>query len=337
MMGHRGPEIRGLMEELQVGLRALFRTESPVFVSTSSATGLMEAAIRNGVSGRVLCLVNGAFSQRFANIAEACGKKVDVERVPWGDRHDPAVLERRVARGRYDAVTVVHSETSTGVLQPLEELARVVGQHPNTLLLVDSVTGLGGAPVETDRWALDFVLTGSQKALALPPGLAFAVASSAMLERASTVPDRGLYFDLLAFVGNLEKLQTPNTPALSLLYALRAQLAWIEAEGVEERWERHARMARRCWSWVDALREERGVDVSVLAPEGSRSPTVTCITLPEGTSGTAVVATMKEKGWVIGAGYGKLKEEAIRIGHMGDHTEAELEELLEVLEEVIAP
>lgn len=336
MMGHRSAGMSELMESLQPGLRALFRTTRPVFVSTSSATGFMEAAIRNGSVKRVLSLVNGAFSGRFAEIGRACGREVEVLEVPWGGVHDPDAVGERLAGGGYDAVTVVHSETSTGALNPVEEIARVVRGASGAHLLVDSVSGLGGARVETDAWGLDFVLTGSQKALAVPPGLALGVASERLLERAATVPGRGAYFDLTEFARRMERYQTPNTPALSLLYALHEQLGRIGGEGVEARWERHARMAERCASWVDELRRERGLDVAVLAPEGRRSPTVTCVRLPEGVSGPTVVGRAREAGWVIGGGYGKLKETTIRIGHMGERTVEELDGLLEVLGEVLA-
>lgn len=335
MIGHRGPGIQDLMGEIQDGLKAVFLTERPVFVSSSSATGFMEAAVRNGGGGRVLSLVNGAFSQRFADIARSCGLEVDELAVDWGEAHDPGQVAERLATRHYDAVTVVHSETSTGVLNDLPALAGAVRASDGTLLLVDSVTGVGGAEMRTDDWGLDFVLTGSQKAMALPPGLAFAVASDRMMARAATAPAKGTYFDLQAFAKNLEKLQTPNTPALSLLYALQHQLLRIGRETVEGRWARHADMARRSWRWVEGMREEHGVALSVMAPSGYRSPTVTTVCLPEDIPGPAVVKGMRERGWVIGGGYGKLKEGSFRIGHMGDHTVDELDELLSVLEEVI--
>jgi predicted phosphoserine aminotransferase len=334
VIGHRGKELPVLMESLQEGLRDVFRTKGPVLVAASSATGLMEAAIRNGVRRSVLCLVNGAFSARFAEIARACGREVEVAEVPWGEAHDPAQVAERLAAGAYDAVTVVHSETSTGALNPIDALARVVRAAGDVHLLVDSVSGLGGAPVLTDDWALDLVLTGAQKAMALPPGLAFAATSERLMERAAALPDRGFYFDLVRFHDEMTRFQTPTTPAVTLLYALEAQLARMRSEGLEARWERHAAMARRCWAWVEELRQ-RGVDVGILAPEGARSPTVTCVTLPEGVRGPDVVGAVRERGWVIGGGYGKLKERAVRIGHMGEHDLPALEELLAVLEEVL--
>ena len=333
MIGHRGQAIEELIADLQSGLREVFVTERPVIISTSSATGLMEAAIRNGVeTGKVLSLVNGAFSQRFAEVAVACGREVDVWEVPWGGFHDPAGLAERLGGGEYDAVTVCHSETSTGVLQDLQGLAAVVADQERALLLVDSVTGVAGAEVQTDSWALDFVLTGSQKALALPPGLAFAVASEAMMARAESVPHRGVYFDLVSLMRSLESRQTPATPAISLMYALQMQLKRILDEGLDVRWKRHEAMRDRAIEWVD---ERAGSGISPFAPEGHRSPTITTIALPESLPGPVVVSRMRDRGWVIGGGYGKLKESTVRIGHMGDKTVEDLDRLLEDLGEVI--
>lgn len=336
VMGHRGAQVQALVKELQAGLGEVFCSRRPVILSTSSATGLMEAAIRNGVRGKVLCLVNGAFSGRFAEIARACGKEVDTLEVPWGAVHRAGEVADAVEGRGYDAVTLAHSETSTGALNPVRAIALAVREAaPATLAIVDSVTGIGGAVLRTDDWDLDFVLTGSQKALALPPGLSFAVASEAMMARANNVHDRGFYFDLVRFQSNLVKHQTPTTPALTLMYALQAQLRRIHAEGMEARWERHAAMAARCHEWVGELRTGAGVEVGVLAPAGGRSPTVTCVTLPRDRTGPEVAAAMRRRGWVIGAGYGKLKETTVRIGHMGDHTVDRLEPLLEALGEVL--
>jgi len=295
----------------------------------------MEAAVRNGARRRVLSLVNGAFSERFLHIARACGLETHALRVPFGAVHTPEIVADALKEREYDAVTVVHSETSTGALNPIAELARVVHAAGDVVLLVDSVTGIAGAPVETDAWELDFVLTGSQKALALPPGLAFAAARERVLERAASAPGRGIYFDLVEFDRYLAKHQTPNTPALSLFYALAAQLERIREETIEARWARHEAMARRCWSWVEEM-HARGTPLSVLAPEGFRSPTVTCIRLPEGTTGPAVTKALAARGYTIAPGYGDLKDATIRIGHMGDHTVSELDALLEELAGVLS-
>jgi len=334
MMGHRGADIQEFMRELQLGLKAVFFTERPVFVSSSSASGLMEAAVRNGAAKRVLALVNGAFSQRFGDIARSCSIEVDEIAVPWGETHDPAAVAVALAGGSYDAVTVVHSETSTGALNDLPAISAVVAEYRDTLLLVDSVTGCGGAELRTDAWGLDFVLTGSQKALALPPGLSFGVASEAMLRRSASMTGKGYYFDLIEFADNIDKLQTPSTPALSTMYALQVQLQHIMTETMEARWARHTTMAERTHAWVADMQSE-GVALRVMAPQGHRSPTVTAVALPGGMSGPSIVNEMKERGWVIGGGYGKLKDTSFRIGHMGDHTLDELNVLLAQLTEVV--
>lgn len=338
VIGHRGRELSSLLEDVDPRLRRLFRTSRPVYVSSSSATGLMEGGVRNGVRRRALSLVNGAFSGRFRDLVTDCGKEGESYEVPWGAAHDPQEVERWLRRGGFDAVTVVHSETSTGVLNPLEEIAAAVRAAESAtgeeiLLLVDGVTSVGGGLVEADAWGIDWLLTGSQKAMALPPGLAFGCASERMLARAATLPGRGQYFDLLEFDRYWSKHQTPTTPAVNLIYALVEQLRYIDEEGLDARARRHRRMAERTWQWAEDVGGRWGM--SVLAPEGARSPTVTAYVLPTELEAAAIVSRLKKNGYTIGAGYGKLKETTIRIGHMGDHTVAELDQLLVELEEAL--
>jgi len=336
VIGHRGTEMEALMARVQPRLRELFRTERPVYVSTSSATGLMEAAIRNCVRRRVLSLVCGAFSERFYKIAAACGKEADRVDVEMGETNEPASFRDALSGGGYDAITVVHSETSTGVLNPIAEIAKTVREtSPETLVLVDCVTSIGAARVESQEWELDFALTGSQKGMALPPGLAFGTASQRAFDASHEMPDRGLYFSFEAFETAVLKNQTPNTPASSLIFALDAQLARIESEGLEARWARHQAMAERTWRWVDEQHGRHDVHLSVLAAEGMRSPSVTCVRVPDGMSGVEITRRMADRGFTIASGYGKLRESTFRIGHMGDHTLDELEKLLENLAEVM--
>lgn len=337
MIGHRGRAMRELLERIDPTLRRMFGADRPVYISTSSATGFMETAVRNLGGKRVLCLVCGAFSERFYDIALACGLAADRLDVDWGLPNQPEQLRSALAEnpGRYDLVTVVHSETSTGVLNPVADLAAVVGAFDEVLLAVDGVSSVGGIPIEFDGWGVDFLLTGAQKALALPPGLAFAVASDRALERARSVSARGFYFDLVEFDARARAFSTTNTPAVSLLYALERQLQRIGAEGVPERFERHRRMAERTWQWVDWLADVSGESYRVLAPAGYRSPTVTAVSLPDGTGGARVVGDLAERGITIATGYGKMKDAAIRIGHMGDHTQDELEVVLAAIAETL--
>lgn len=335
MISHRGTGIQAIMREIDEALQAIFLTKRHVYLSTSSATGFMEAAILNSGRRKVLALVNGAFSERFATIGEACGLAVDRYEIPWGEAHDPEELRRRLRGGDYGTVTVAHSETSTSVLNDIRALAAVVREFDDVVIMVDSVSGFSAAEFRTDEWGLDFVLTGSQKALALPPGLAFGVASERMLERSKNSPNKGYYFDLEEFEANAREYQSPSTPALSVIYALQVQAKRILDEGLEVRWARHTAMAERTHAWVDEMRDA-GVPLSLVAPEGHRSPGVTAIRVPEGMSAADIVNAMAERGFVIGGGYGKWKSATFRIGHMGEHTVEGLNRLLAELTEALA-
>ena len=254
MLPHRGAEFEAMFGRIVDSLKPIFRTTRPVYVSTSSATGFMEMAVRCSPPGAILSLVNGAFSERFADIARSCDRDVTVLQANWGDVVSLDQVEEALRAKRYVALTVVHSETSTGALTPLEPLAKLARAH-DVLVLVDSVTGVAGAPVETDAWDLDVVLTGSQKALALPPGLAFAAVSERFLERASHATARGRYFDVLEFEQYAKKNQTPNTPAVSLLYATLFQCEQIARDGIEQRWARHSAMQQATREAILAQRE----------------------------------------------------------------------------------
>ena len=311
MVPHRGAECERLFEAVQPGLQELFGTKRTVILAASSATAMMEAGVRALPPGRILSLVNGAFSERFAQIAEACGRVVQRVEVAWGEVHRP----EQVAAQGFAGVTVVHSETSTGALQPLAKLREAAGDTP---LVVDSVSGLGAAPLEFDAAGLAFACSGSQKALALPPGLAFAV---------TTLEGTGdsFYLDVQRYL----KHQPPFTPALPQIYALEAQLRCVAEEGLEARFARHAAMAKRTCAWA----EQQGLEV--LAAPAHRSPSVTCIRARALPTGPDIAARVAERGYTIAAGYGKLREETFRIGHMGDQTLETLEALLEVCTDAI--
>jgi aspartate aminotransferase-like enzyme len=330
MIGHRGATFEEMFARIQSGLRHVFRTTRPVYVSSSSATGMMEASIRSAPPGSILSLVNGAFSERYAKIAAACSRDTEVLEVPLGQTFRLGEIEARLATKRYAAVTVVHSETSTGVLTDAHAVSDLAHRY-GVMCLVDSVTGIAGLPLEFDAWGMDFVLTGSQKALALPPGLAFAAASAEYVERAKVMSDRGIYFDIVEFEKFSRKHQTPNTPAIPLLYALDAQLEAIVTEGIERRWARHEAMRLETERWVAAC-AERGIGLAMFAPEGARSPTVSTIMLPEGVTASAMVKAVGVRGYTIGGGYGKVGERAFRIGHMGDHTVETLRGCLQACE-----
>jgi aspartate aminotransferase-like enzyme len=334
MIAHRGSAFEQLFERLQRGLRPLLKTERPVYINSSSATGMMESAIRCAPAGRILSLVNGAFSERFAHIASTCARDVDRYEVGWGQIHTIPQLEERLSMRKYTAITVVHSETSTGALNDVRAISDCAHHH-GAVCLVDSVSGFAGAELRFDEWKLDYLLTGSQKALALPPGLSFAVASPSFVDQANGSSARGVYFDLVELDAYARRNQTPSTPALSLFYALELQLKSIAAEGIEARWARHKAMAVRAQEWLANIADETGKRVVNIAPLGFQSPTVSTIKLPSDLPAETFTAAVAKRGIVVGSGYGKLKSSTFRIGHMGDHTIETLERCLSACSSVL--
>lgn len=335
VIGHRGKAFEGMFARIEAGLRDVFLTARPVYIGATSATGFMEMAVRNAPEGAILSLVNGGFSERFAKVAEACERRVERVVVPWGETFDLNMVDRALAAQQFAAVTVAHSETSTGVLTDVRAVAELAHKH-GAVALVDSVSGAGGAELTVDAWSLDFVFTASQKALALPAGLAFAVASPDYVERAKRVKDRGFYFDVVQYEAFAAKNQTPSTPATSLLYALEAQMGDIGREGIERRWERHAAMRDATIEWVSAVAERRGIDLGIIAAEGARSPTVTAVRLPSGMSAKEVREAVNKLGFTVGGGYGQLSDTTFRVGHMGDHSLDGLRRCLHACENAIA-
>jgi len=327
-IGHRSDEFRQLYASVVARLRRLLGTDLQVFLFTSSSTGVWEAAVRNCVRDRVLCCVQGAFSERWHRVAEANGKRADRLEVDWGRAIQAEAVDRALSGGAYDAITVVHNETSTGVINDLPAIARVMRGHPDVSFLVDVVSSLAGAPVEVDQLGIDVCLAGLQKALALPPGLAVASVSERAMEKAAGVANRGYYFDFLEMRKHAEKNQTPSTPAIPQIQALDAQLDSILDEGLERRHQRHASLAAIVQNWARSHFE-------LFAEEGHESPTVTCV---RNTRGIPVAKTNDELGRMgatISNGYGKLKEQTFRIAHMGDTQEWEIRGLLHSLSRIL--
>lgn len=325
MIGHRMPECAELIGRVETKLRSVFQTRARVLISASSGTGLWEAASRNCVRERALHCVSGAFADRWAKVSEANGKQVERLDVDWGRAVTAEMVAERLAGGGFDAVALAMNETSTGVLQPVEEIAAAVRAAPggeDIMILVDAVSGLSGAELRFDDWDLDVALTSSQKAFALPPGLAFCAVSERAMERAATVPNRGYYFDFLSLAKKLDADQTPATPAISLLFAADAQLDAMLAEGLEARFARHLAMRDLTLRWA----AERGL--SPFAEAGFESPTVTCIANEAGIDIGALNAYLRARGKILSNGYGPLKGRTFRIGHMGDWRPSDIEALL---------
>lgn len=334
MIPHRSAEFEDLFARLQNGLRDVFLTSRPVYIAASSGTGMMEAAVRALPSGPLLCLVNGAFSERFAHIAEMCGRTVDRYEEPWGSVHSLDRLESFLVKKDYRAITVCHSETSTGALNDIRAISDLA-HSKGVLCMIDSVSGMAGAELRFDEWKLDYVLTGSQKAFALPPGLAFAVASDQVVALAQRAEGRGVYFDIVEMEKFAQGNQVPATPAFSLMYALETQLDSIRREGIENRWRRHLDMLDATSQWLDQTAQRGTAGLANIVTAASRSPTVSTIRLPEGISGKAFVDKVADRGIRVAAGYGKLGPTTFRIGHMGDHTVGTLKNCFAACEEAL--
>ncbi|HEX6574586.1 MAG TPA: aminotransferase class V-fold PLP-dependent enzyme [Gemmatimonadaceae bacterium] len=335
MIPHRSADFEELFARLQDGLKSVFLTERPVFIAASSGTGMMEAGIRALPAGPVLSLVNGAFSERFAHIAEMCGREVDRYEEPWGSVHSLDRLDEMLASKKYMAITVCHSETSTGALNDIRAISDLA-HSKGVLCLIDSVSGAAGAEIRFDEWKLDYLLTGSQKSFALPPGLAFGVASQHMVELAKTAQGRGVYFDIAEMDRFAAENQVPATPAFSLMYGLEVQLEAMKKEGIENRWKRHREMLAATSAWVKESAQRTGVKWANIVEPEYRSPTVSTIRLPDHIAAKTFVERVKNHGVRVATGYGKLAGTTFRIGHMGDHTVETLQNCFAACEEAVS-
>ncbi|HEX4629395.1 MAG TPA: alanine--glyoxylate aminotransferase family protein [Chthoniobacterales bacterium] len=330
MIGHRSEAFRALYRSVHPRLQTLFGTNQPVFLSTSSAWGVMEASIRNLVSRRVLNCMCGAFSDKWLDVSRRCGKEAEPLQVDWGKPIEPAALDEKLATGDFDTVTLIHNETSTGVMNPLEEICAVARKYPDVALIVDSVSSFSAVPIPMDDLGIDVLLTGSQKALALPPGFSVFSVSEKGFSRASQQRDRGYYFDFLEFKKNQEDDMTPTTPSIAHIHALESKLDDIFTEGLTNRYERHARTNALVHDWV----RRRGFDF--FAEHGYRSKTLTCVKNTLGIDVPKLARDLREKHHlVIDPGYGKIKGKTFRLSNMGDETEETVGHLLACLDDAL--
>jgi aspartate aminotransferase-like enzyme len=324
-LGHRGKEYAQLHGETVGMLKKILFTEQNVFLFTSSASGVWEAAIRNCVDfdETVLCTCCGAFSDKWADVARDCGRDVDELKVEWGEAVTAEMIDEKLATGKYAAVTLVYSETSTGLMNPLYEVSEMMkGKYPDVLVFVDAVSAMVGLPLHFDRLGWDVVLASVQKAFAIPPGLAVAAVSNRALEKSKTVPGRGYYFDFQLFAKSAEKNQTPTTPNIPHIMALHYQCERLLKEGMENVWRRHKKMG-------DFVRDWAKENFALFCEEKYASNTLTTIQNTRGINVAEVISSIQKKhNTVFGNGYGKLKELTFRIAHMGDITLDELEELI---------
>ena len=331
MIGHRGQGFKDLLAKIQPQLQALLSTKQLVYLSTSSAWGVMEGAIRNLVSRKVLNCMCGAFSDKWFDVSKRCGKAAEALQVPWGSPIRAEQVDAKLAAGQFDALTLIHNETSTGVLSPLAEIAALKRKYSDVMFIVDAVSSLSAAKIEFDTLGIDVLLAGTQKALALPPGMALFTCSPAALAKAATIKDRGYYFDFVEFQKNAEQNMTPSTPSIGHVYALASKLEEMFSEGFEARYARHAKLAQMTRDW--AARH----GFTLFPEKGFESVTLTCLNNGAKPGGRVIDVAkfqklVKDEGFLIDGGYGKIKGTTFRISNMGDETEATMSQLYVALD-----
>lgn len=326
VFGHRSSDFVELYNSIQPRLQELFYTKDPVYLSTSSAWGVMEGSIRNLTHKKVLNICSGAFSDKWLDVSRRCGKEAEALQYEWGTPVAPEDVRKKLATGEFDSLTLIHNETSTGTMNPIAEIMEVVREFPDVISVVDSVSSFSAVKIDKDALGIDVLLTGSQKALAMPPGLALLSVSERARTRAATLPDRGYYFDFLEFHSNHLKGMTPSTPVIPLIFALRSKLDDIFAEGVEARYARHERLNKLVHSWM----ETHGLET--LPPRTHASKSLSCIKNRYDWDLPALNAYLKTHfKCVIDGGYGKIKGKTFRISNMGDETDETMNELLDNL------
>tara|TARA_Y100001934_G_scaffold170584_1_gene202487 strand:+ start:1020 stop:2114 length:1095 start_codon:yes stop_codon:yes gene_type:complete len=331
MIGHRSKDFQNLYAKVQPQLQELLATKQLVFLSTSSAWGMMEGALRNLCAKKVLNCMCGAFSDKWFDVAKRCGKEAEALKVDWGSPILPEQVDEKLASGEFDALTLVHNETSTGVMNPLADIAKLKKNYPDVMFIVDTVSSMTAVPTKFDELGIDLMLAGTQKAFALPPGMAVFVCSESAMKRAETLSDRGYYFDLLEFQKNAEKSMTPSTPSISHVYALSSKLDEFFEEGLEARYARHAKLSQMTRDWAT------NHEFKLFPEAGFESQTLTCLSNGAREGGKVVdvpelQSLMKQQGIQIDGGYGKIKGTTFRLSSMGDETEETMKHLYEVLD-----
>jgi aspartate aminotransferase-like enzyme len=324
-LGHRLKEYSQLHSETVQMLKNILFTEQNVFLSTSSASGIWEAAIRNcvGPDETLLATCCGAFSDKWADVAKSCGKNIEQLKVDWGKPITPEMVDGKLATGKYAAVTLVYNETSTGLTNPLCEISKMMKEkYPDVLVFVDAVSAMVGLPLHFDKLGWDVAFASVQKAFAVPPGLAVAAVSNRALEKSKDVPNRGYYFDFQLWAKSDQKSQTLVTPNIPHIMALNYQCEKLLKEGMENVWARHEQMGEFVRSWAKE-------NFALFCEEKYASNTLTAVKNTRGINVAETINAIQQKhNTVFGNGYGKLKEQAFRIAHMGDITLDDLKELL---------
>ena len=330
MIGHRSKEASILQRSISEKLQKVFYTEEQILLSTSSGSGLMEGAVRSCTRKKAAIFSVGAFGDRWYKMAVCNNVSADKFSVKQGEAITPEMVDDVLSTGNYDLITITHNETSTGVMNPVEEISQVVKNYPQVIWCLDAVSSMGGVKIEVDKLGIDICITSTQKCMGLPPGLSIASMSQKAVEAAREVKYRGLYLDLLELYECIQKkdYQYPSTPALPMMYALDYQLDKILEEGLENRYERHLNMAKYVRKWAKE-------NFELFPNEKYISNTLTTIKNTKNINIGQLNKKLGERGYAISNGYGNLKDKTFRISHMGDYTLEEVKKLIEAINEIL--
>lgn len=329
-IGHRTKEASALQRRISDKMRQVMYTQNEILLSTSSGSGLMEGAVRSCTQKRAAVFSVGAFGDRWHQMAVANGVPADIFKSELGQPTTPEMVEKALSTGQYDLITVTHNETSTGIMNPVSEIAEVVRRYPDVIFCLDCVSSLGGTKIEVDALGVDICITSTQKCLGLPAGMAICSISEKALEAARKVPNRGLYFDLLALYEYIQKksYQYPSTPSLAHMFALDYQLDCILEEGLDNRFARHLEMA-------GVVREWANTHFEMFAELPYASNTLTTVKNTRQIDVSELNKVLGERGYMISNGYGDLKEKTFRIAHMADTQMETLKALLAEIEAIL--
>lgn len=331
MIGHRSKQASELQRSISDKMKKIFYTESEILLSTTSGSGLMEGAIRSCTAKRAAVFSVGAFGKRWYEMAVSNNVQADIYEFNKGSAVNVQEIDKVLATGNYDFLAVTHNETSTGVMNPIEDISEVVKKYPEIIFAVDMVSSAAGSKVEVDKCGIDICITSTQKAIGLPPGMAICTFSDKAIKNAEKVKFRGTYLDLLTLYKYIKKkdYQYPSTPSISHMYALDYQLDYIlNTEGLENRFARHIDMANIVRKWGKTYFE-------LFPDERYISNTLTTIKNTKNISVSDLNKQLAMRGFQISNGYGDLKEKTFRIAHMADCTVAEVEELLSNINDIL--
>ena len=329
MINHRGAEFKELLHRLQAGMKPYFGTTDDIAILSCAGTGGLEAAVVNTLSpgDRVLAVSIGAFGDRFAKIAETYGATVERVSAEWGWAAAPDEVRERLGHGDYKAVLLTHNETSTGVMNPIADLASAIrAAAPDALILVDTVSSLGAVPFDMTAWGIDVVVTGSQKAWMAAPGLAMVACSERAWAATETAKMPRFYLDLRKHRDAMRDGETPWTPAIAVAYQVDEGLRLMQEEGQAAVFARHVACAAATQAGLQAL------GFQLFADPANRSRTVTAAWIPEGLDWKLFNSELKQRGLVVAGGQAKLASRIFRVGHLGSVTLDEIVDAMETLE-----